>query len=242
MTDRKLLLVHGSCHGGWCWDLLRPALAEGGIEARALDLPGHGDDRTAPAEVTLDGYARAILRAVEEMGPGPVSLLGHSAGGYAIAAAANIAPQLIGKLIFLCAYLPVDGQSLSQMRAAWPEQPLVPHIRRSADGHAFAFDSEQVRGLFYHDVPEAVAAWAEARLCPQPMTPQVTPIEIGGVFRSCEMHYIVCAGDRAIPPAYQRVMSAGLPQERVSELDASHSPFLSMPGPLADRIATILRG
>lgn len=236
----KILLVHGSCHGGWCWDRVLPELSARGITARALDLPGHGADRTPAASVTLELYARAILAAVAGMGPGPVALLGHSAGGYAISAAASIDPQAIGKLLYLCAYLPVQGQSLSQMRADWPEQPLVPHIRRSPDRHSFTFDPEAVPALFYHDCPAEAVAWAEPRLCPQPMAPQVTPAALSDAFEGLEKHYIICADDRAIPPAYQRVMASRLPPERISELPASHSPFLSMPDRLADRIATIL--
>jgi pimeloyl-ACP methyl ester carboxylesterase len=240
MSDIQLLLVHGSCHGAWCWDLLRPELAARGIAARALDLPGHGQDPTPAAQVTLDGYAAAIRAAVDAMG-GRAALLGHSAGGYAISALAEAAPQMVEKLIFLCAYLPVSGQSLSDMRKLWHEQPLVPHIRRSADGHSFSFDPDCLAATFYHDCPAAAVDFARARLCPQPLAPQVTPLALGDAFRGVEQHYIVCAEDRAIPPDYQRVMARHLPPGRVSELPASHSPFLSMPAALADRIAGILR-
>ena len=241
MPDMKVLLVHGSCHGAWCWDRVVPQLAAHGIEARALDLPGHGQDRTPPAEVTLEGYAAAVVGAARAMG-GRVALLGHSAGGYAISAAATLAPESVGKLIFLCAYLPVSGQSLSDMRKVWHEQPLLPAIHRSPDGASFSFDPEQVPHLFYHDCPTEAAAWAQTRLCPQPIAPKITPLDLNADFQVIEKHYIVCTQDRAIPPDYQRVMSAGLPAGHVTELPASHSPFLSMPGPLADRIATILSG
>jgi pimeloyl-ACP methyl ester carboxylesterase len=239
MTDRQILLVHGSCHGAWCWDRVVPELAARGIAARAIDLPGHGADRTPPSQVTLDAYARAVAEAAREMG-GKVALLGHSAGGYAISAASQIAPEIVGKMIFLCAYLPVSGQSLSEMRKVWPEQPLVPWIRRSDDGASFAFDPQQVPGLFYHDCDPATVAWAQARLCLQPMAPQVTPLTLNPAFQDIEKHYIICTEDRAIPPDYQRVMAAGLPADRVTTLNASHSPFLSMPEDLADRIVAIL--
>jgi pimeloyl-ACP methyl ester carboxylesterase len=241
MSDPRILLVHGSCHGAWCWDRLIPQLQARGVQATALDLPGHGTDTTPPDRVTLQGYGRAVADVARDMG-GPVALLGHSAGGYAISAAAMVDPQIVDKLIFLCAYLPKSGQSLSDMRKVWPSQPLVSHIRRSADGHSFTLDDAAVPDLFYHDcTPEAVA-FARANLCPQPMAPQVTPLALNEAFEAIEKHYIVCAQDRAIPPDYQRVMASGLPPARVTELDASHSPFLSMSGPLADRLAGLLRG
>jgi pimeloyl-ACP methyl ester carboxylesterase len=239
MTDNKILLVHGSCHGAWCWDRLIHELAAQGVEARALDLPGHGADRTPASEVTLDLYARAVADAARDMG-GRVALLGHSAGGYAISAAAQIAPDVVEKLIYLCAYLPKSGMSLSDMRKVWHQQPLLPHIRRADDGHSFTFAEGPVPDLFYHDCSPQDVDFARANLCPQPMAPQITSLDLNSDFEALEKHYIVCSQDRAIPPGYQRVMAQGLPPGRVTELDASHSPFLSMPGTLARRIGGIL--
>jgi len=234
-----LLLVHGAGHGAWCWAHLLPELSARGIVARAIDLPGHGPDRTPPGQVTLAGYGAAIRAAVADLG-GRAHLLGHSAGGYAITAAANTWPEMVGKLIYLAAYLPVSGQSLSEMRKVWHEQPLLPAIRRSPDGTSFSFDPEQVVGLCYHDCEPALAAWARDRLGPEPLPPQNTAMNLSDGFHALEKHYIVCGRDRVIPPGYQRVMAGRLPAGRASELDASHSPFLSMPGVLADGIARIL--
>lgn len=239
MSDIPLVLVHGACHGAWCWDRLVPELAARGIDAQALDLPGHGADRTAPADVTLEGCAEAIRQTIRDLG-GRAALLGHSAGGYPISAVAQSDPQMVEKLIFLCAYLPVSGQSLSEMRKVWHSQPLVPHIRLSPDRHSFTFDPVAVPDLFYHDCPAEAVAFARTRLCPQPMAPQITRIELSESFEGVEKHYIICTRDRAIPPDYQRVMARGLPSGHVSELPAAHSPFLSMPGELAGRIARIL--
>ena len=61
MSD--ILLVHGSCHGAWCWRDLIPALQELGHSPRAIDLPSHGDDTTPVNAVTLDSYADAVLAA-----------------------------------------------------------------------------------------------------------------------------------------------------------------------------------
>jgi pimeloyl-ACP methyl ester carboxylesterase len=233
-----LLLIHGSCHGAWCWRDTVPALARAGITARAIDLPGHGDDPTPRDQVTLDHYALAICEAA---GPGPVAVLGHSMAGYAIAAAACRAPHLFSRLIFLCAYLPVSGMSLAQMRVAGPRQPLLPAILRSADRVTFSFDPDQIGALFYHDCPPGTVAYAAAHLTPQPVLPQETPLTLTDGFAALEKHYIQCSDDRAIPPEYQTTMAAGLPPACRSSLASSHSPFFSMPDQLAARVAAILR-
>ena len=47
------VLIHGACHGGWCWEKVVPLLEARGHTAYAPDLPGLGKDLTPPATVTL---------------------------------------------------------------------------------------------------------------------------------------------------------------------------------------------
>ena len=228
MSD--LLLIHGSCHGAWCWELVIPALAALGISAGAIDLPGRDGSLT-----TLQDYAGAIRAAAH---PGTV-LVGHSAGGYAITAAAEGDPARFKGLIYLCAYLPAPGQSLADMRRAGPSQLLLPTIRMAPDRASFTIDPAMAPAVFYHDCPPEVAAAATVRLCPQPVLPQETRLS-PKVAQTLPRHYIVCTEDRAIPPAYQAQMASLLPPQALSTLNASHSPFLSMPATLAQLLADIL--
>jgi pimeloyl-ACP methyl ester carboxylesterase len=229
-TISDLLLIHGSCHGAWCWDAVIPALATLGISAKAIDLPGRDGSPT-----TLKDYAQAILTAAL---PGTV-LVGHSAGGYAITAAAEAKADRFKGLIYLCAYLPAAGQSLADMRRAGPSQPLLPAIRMAPDRASFTIAPDMAPAVFYHDCAPNIATAATARLCPQPVLPQETKLDPKAV-QNLPRHYIICDQDRAIPPDYQVQMSNALPPKAVSRLDASHSPFLSMPYQLAARIAEIL--
>lgn len=225
----ELLLIHGSCHGAWCFDLLLAELARLEIPARAIDLPGRDGSPT-----TLDDYARAILTAAR---PGTI-LLGHSAGGYAITAAAEADPARFRGLVYLCAYLPEAGQSLADMRRAGPSQPLLPAIRLAEGRRSFTIDPTLARAAFYQDCPEDLASAAIARLCPQPVVPQETPLwpkAAPGLPR----HYITCDRDQTIPPACQDRMAAALPPECRHHLPSGHSPFLSMPARLADKLVRI---
>lgn len=227
MTD--LLLVHGTCHGAWCFDLLLPELAQRGLSARAIDLPGRDG-----APTTLEAYAQAILAAAT---PGTI-LVGHSAGGYAITAAADADPSRFRGLIYLCAYLPAPGQSLADMRRAGPSQPLLPAIRMADDRQSFTIDPDLAPAAFYQDCPPDLARRATARLCPQPVTPQQTPLW-PNASTSLPRHYIVCENDQTIPPAYQHQMAARLAETCRHALSSGHSPFLAMPGPLADLLARL---
>ena len=55
------VLVHGSWQGSWCWEKVVPILREAGHEVVAPDLPGHGEDETPAAEVTLAAYAERVF-------------------------------------------------------------------------------------------------------------------------------------------------------------------------------------
>jgi len=230
MSD--FLLIHGSCHGAWCWDVLIPELEALGHTARAIDLPSHGTDTTPIRDVTLDLYARAIIDAIDT----PVTLLGHSMAGYPITAAAELAPEKINKLIYLCAYVPKAGMTLGDRRKSAPTQPLIEAIRICDDRISFEIDTTLAAEKFYHDVEPARAAWAVGNLGPQPIAPQETVLE---TIQDVPRHYIRCTDDRTIPPAFQTTMTEAWPAETVSEMSTSHSPFLSDPKGLAKLLSRV---
>jgi pimeloyl-ACP methyl ester carboxylesterase len=226
------LLIHGSCHGAWCWEAVLPLLRARGHAARAIDLPGHGADPTPVSEVTLDAYAEAIARAC---GPRTV-LVGHSMGGYAISAAARLVPERIAKLVYLCAYVPREGLSLAQMRMQAPSQPLLPAVRMRPDGISFTIDPEMAPAIFYNDCPEDVAQAATARLCVQATAPTNVPFFGTPEQAALARHYIRCMDDRTIPSAFQVTMTADWPEADLQEMPSGHSPFLSAPEDLVARL------
>jgi pimeloyl-ACP methyl ester carboxylesterase len=223
------LLIHGSGHGAWAWRDVLPRLRDLGHEARAIDLPGHGDDRTPIEAVLLETYRDAVLSALGDR----TIVVGHSMGGYPITAAAEAAPARIAALVYLCAYVPATGMSLADMRRAGPRQPLTPAIRRAEDGLSFTFDLGMARELFYHDCPDEAVEYALARLCRQPVLPQETPLDETFRTEALPRRYILCEDDRAIPPEYQAYMARGFRARDVLRIPTSHSPFFAAPGLLA---------
>jgi pimeloyl-ACP methyl ester carboxylesterase len=230
------LLIHGSCHGAWCWRDLIPELTELGHTAHAIDLPGHGEDRTP-----LDGQTLAACRDAVLAASGPDTIVvGHSWGGYPIGAAAEAKPSAMRALVFLCAYVPVSGLSMVDLRKRAPRQPILPAVVREPDGETITIDPDQAPALFYHDCPPETVAYALRMLGPQAIGPQATRLTLSDRFDSVAKYYIRCSDDRTIPPEYQEEMTRNWPADRVFELSTSHSPFFSAPGALAailDRIA-----
>ncbi|MBC2837004.1 alpha/beta fold hydrolase [Paragemmobacter straminiformis] len=243
-----LLLLHGACHGAWAWDAVIPALAARGLAARAIDLPACGADPTPAAQVTLLTTARAILKAATT----PTILVAHSAAGFPATLAAGLDPSRITALVYLAAWVPAPDRSLADMRRAWPDPPLRHAFRLSPDRLTFTFDPDRAADLFFHDCPPDIAAAALSRLTPQPLATQETalppnalpsnafaPTALPPTTRATEApprHYIRTTADRAIPPALQTEMARGC---TLTDLPTGHSPFLSAPEALAQRLAEI---
>jgi len=234
MSD--ILLVHGSCHGAWCWRDLLPELRALGHAPRAIDLPGHGDDLTPVSEVTLDSYADAVLAASTPQ----TVVVGHSMGGFAISAAAQKNPAAMARLIYLCAYVPAAGMTLADMRKQAPSQPLMPAVRMADDGKSFTLDPTMTEALFYNDCPPGAAEFAIPRLCAQAIAPTTVALPDTRRAESLPRSYIRCMDDRTIPPAYQVTMTQDWPDKDVYEMATGHSPFLTDPARLARIIKTIL--
>jgi pimeloyl-ACP methyl ester carboxylesterase len=231
----EFLLIHGSCHGAWCWHRVIPELSALGHSARAIDLPGHGRDCTPAGQVTLDSYATAICAALDR----PTIVVGHSMAGYAITAAAEADPTQIAALVYLCAYAPVSGVSLGDMRRAGPRQPLAPAIKVDKAQGTFSFDPAQTNALFYHDCDPQAQTLAALCLTPQAIAPQETALDLTARSQSLPRHYIRCTDDRAIPPEYQEQMAQSVPPQHHTTLPASHSPFFACPEALAGRLHAI---
>lgn len=229
----RFLLIHGSWHGAWCWRDVLPLLRDQGHEAEAIDLPGHGLDRTPAAEVSLDGYAEAVLSALR---PGTV-LVGHSMGGYPITAAAELAAKRISRLVYLAAYVPLSGRSLAEMRERGPRQPLLEAMVRSEDGVTVGLDPDHIAAKFYHDCPSDTVDYARDRLSPQPIRPTETPLDVTERSAAVPATYIVCEDDRVIPPEYQAEMANRVDAKR--SLRCGHSPFFAAPVELADLLMRI---
>jgi len=228
------LLVHGAYHGAWCWRRLVPRLEAAGARVLAPDLPGHGDDRTPSADLSLSLYAdhvAALARAQAE----PVTLVGHSMAGAVIAEAAERAPEALSRLVYLTAYMPGAGESIVD----WARKDTGTKAQGARvdyeDVACLKVDRAKTAEAFYQDATEADVDWVAARLRPEPLAIfraalRLTPENFGRVPRD----YISCRRDLAITAPLQDAMLAALPARRVWRMDCGHSPFVVSPGALAD--------
>ena len=235
----NFILVHGSLHGGWCWHKLVPLLEAQGHRVLAPDLPGMGADPTPLSEVTLSTWAEFIVRRSREMGESAI-LVGHSRGGTVISEAAELAPEAMLGLVYLAALLLPAGTKAFEAAVAQDARSAVEPGQGASDPLSLSVEPEAARALFYNRASPEDALWASARLCPEPLAPNLVPLTVtrerwGRLPRA----YIECLDDRAVPIELQRAMQAALPCDPVVTMDSDHSPFLCQPDLLAAHLKDI---
>jgi Alpha/beta hydrolase family len=223
------VLVHGAFHGAWCWDALRQELKNHGHSSSAIDLPCADPD--AGADRYADVVAASVPRSADS-----VVLVGHSLAGLTIPVLAGRIPAVI--TIYLCALLPMPGLSFDGQHAVsgtgfQPSEAPVTH----PDG-TVSWPERAAVEIFYHDCDPDIAIASARKLRPQHwrITQEVTPLH---EWPAVPAAYIFCADDRAVSPAYSsRAARAQLHLEAI-EMPGGHSPFLSRPAELANRLALI---
>jgi pimeloyl-ACP methyl ester carboxylesterase len=225
----RFVLVHGAFGGAWCWEPVTGQLEAAGHTVEAFDLPGSGADETPVVDVTLDAYAdRACARLAER--PEPAVLVGYSMGGVVITQAAQQCAERIASLVFVCAFMPSNGQSLLDMTQL-PEgkgDQIQANLTIEGDPPVAVLSAEATAAAVYNDCTSEQAAWAVSKRRPQAVAPYTTPVEIDDAkVAAIPRYFVLTARDQAMMPALQRRMIREHPCERVFELDADHAPFLS---------------
>ncbi|KAK7406597.1 hypothetical protein VNO78_08226 [Psophocarpus tetragonolobus] len=107
--EKHFVLVHGVCHGAWCWYKLKPLLESAGHRVTTLDLAASGINTHTIEEVhTFVEYSKPLLDFMASLPPNEekVVLVGHSFGGMSIALSMDKFPEKISLGVFLTAFAP----------------------------------------------------------------------------------------------------------------------------------------
>jgi pimeloyl-ACP methyl ester carboxylesterase len=229
------VLIHGSWQGAWCWREVIPRLESSGHEAVAIDLPGHGGDRTPVESVTFEQYVERTLQAVDDSNEAPV-LVGHSIGGAIVRQAAGLAPERIRAIVSVASLLPRNGANLLSLVEGFDPEYLA-QILWALDRRTARLSPEGVRRFAYFRCSQATIDAVLPLLTAEPLAPYEAPLCFSD--SGVPHFYIECLRDRIVPIALQRSMHAGFPSDRIYALDTDHAPFFSMPEEFASILNSI---
>ena len=221
MTSKNVVLVHGGFVDGSGWEAVYRALRKDGHTVTVVQNP----------TISLSDDVRVTKQAIAAL-DGPVLLVGHSYGGVVVTEAGND-PKVVG-LIYIAAFAPDSGESVSSLIKDPPPGAPVPPILPPQDGYLF-LDKAKFRASFAADVDAEKAEFMAASQVPwgvEALDGRITQ----PAWKTKPSWYLVATDDRMIPPPAQRFMAkrAGA---TVVEVSGSHAVYVSQPAAVAGLIA-----
>lgn len=209
------MLIHGAGDVAWYWHLVEAELRERGHDLVAVDLPC--DDVSAG----LTEYTDTVVRAVGDR-TGLV-LVGQSLGGFIAPLVCDRVPADL--LVMVAAMVPAPGETGMDW---WAN---TGHDRAESEDDHDGSDT----AVFLQDVPPELADEALARGREQAPTPMLEPWPLSA-WPDVDTRYLLCRRDRFFPPEWTRAMVRDRLGITPDEMDCGHTPALSRPMELADRL------
>ncbi|XP_031384575.1 salicylic acid-binding protein 2-like [Punica granatum] len=106
--ERHFVLIHGACHGAWCWYKVATILQSAGHRVTTLDLGASGINPKQVGDLSsMMDYVEPLFEFMGALPSGErVVLVGHSMGGAAVAMAMERFPEKIAVAAFAAAMMP----------------------------------------------------------------------------------------------------------------------------------------
>ena len=223
---KNIVLVHGGFVDGAGWEGVYKILKKDGYNVSIVQNP----------TISLKDDVAVTKRALAAL-EGDSILVGHSYGG-AVITEAGADPKVAG-LVYIAAFAPDKGESVSTLIQNPPPGASVPPILPPQDGYLL-LDSTKFAASFAGDVdPEKAAFMADSQV---PWGVEALSGAISDpAWRTKPTWYLVTTEDRMIPPDAQRAMSkrAG---STVVEVKGSHAIYMSQPAAVAALIEQAAKG
>jgi hypothetical protein len=220
MGDRAtFVFIHGAGDVGWYWHLVEAELRQRGHETVAPDLPCDDDSAGLPE------YADSVVEAIGDRRD--LVLVAQSAGGFtAPLVCERVAVQL---LILVAPMIPAPR-----------EAPADYWTNTGYGDEAHEQDDDEV-ALFYHDVSPELAREALSRGRRQSEARMGEPSPFRA-WPGVPTRVLLCRDDRLFPASYIRRVSRERLGITPDEIDGGHTPALSRPRELADRLDAYVAG
>jgi pimeloyl-ACP methyl ester carboxylesterase len=208
------VLIHGAGDVGWYWHRVEAELRARGHDTVAPDLPC--DDDSAG----LADYADTVAGAIGDRTD--LVVVAQSLGGFVAPLVCDrVAVEL---LVLVAPMIPAPGESPA---GYWAHTRYEEEARDHYDGTV---------ALFYQDVPPEPAAEALKRSRGQSEARMGEPSPLRA-WPGVPTRVLICRDDRLFPPGFLRRVARERLGITPDEIDGGHTPALSRPRELADRLA-----
>lgn len=243
-NQKHFVLVHGACHGAWCWQKFKTLLESASNRVTVLDLAASGANTKAIQDVeTLDEYTEPLLEFLASLQPKEkVILVGHSLGGLNLALAMEKFPEKIAVAVFLSAFMPdtthkpsfvLDQYNERTPVEAWLDTQFLPYSSFQCHLTTMFFGPKFLSSKLYQLTPREDLEQAKTMVRPGSLflydLSKANSFSTTG-YGSVKRVYVMCDEDLAIPVEFQRWMIENSAVEEVMEIKgADHMAMLSKP-------------
>ena len=207
------VLIHGAGDVGWYWHLVEAELRSGGHDTVAPDLPC--DDDSAGLPEYVDAVAQAIGDRTD------LVVVAQSLGAFTAPLVCDRVPV---KLLALVApMIRAPGEAPADY---WVNTRYGEEVRESYDDPI---------ELFYQDVPPELASEAlkRGREQSEARMGEASPLE---AWPDVPTRVLLCRDDRLFPAGFIRRVARERLGITSDEIDGGHTPALSRPKELAERL------
>ncbi|XP_058081607.1 salicylic acid-binding protein 2-like isoform X2 [Magnolia sinica] len=239
-NKKHFVLVHGACHGAWCWYKVATLLTSAGNRVTAVDLAASGINPKKFEDEVLkfSEYSLPLLDIMASLPPQErVILVGHSLGGLNLALAMDKYPEKVSVAVFLTAFMPDSSNRPSYILDKYFERtPLELFLDTQ-----FQFDRGPEKPATMLFGPKFLSQKLYQRSSPEDYTLATTLVRVGSLFQedlsnapffskerygSVTRVFIVCDEDMAIPDEFQHWMVENNPVKEVKVINGSdHMPM-----------------
>ncbi|KAM7506995.1 hypothetical protein LguiA_017448 [Lonicera macranthoides] len=246
-NETHFVLVHGSCHGAWCWYKLANLLKLMGHKVTAMDLAASGINTKQVADLKdVNDYMEPLMEFMSGLpAEDKVVLVGHSMGGVAISAAMEKFPQKIVVAVFVTAFMPGPKLSMFQIdefRSNLPGNASTDIQYGYDDGTSnfptsFLFGHKYMQTTMYQNSPKEDLELAFTLVRPYPNFPDAKSAEEASVteenYGTVRRVYIMSGQDKGMVVPLQMYMMVNNPPDEVKEIcDSDHMVMFSKPNEL----------
>jgi pimeloyl-ACP methyl ester carboxylesterase len=222
------VLVHGAWRGAWCWQRVAPMLRRSGHDVFAPTLSGLCErSHLLTPEIDVDTHILDVVNEIKWKELKGVVLVGHSYGGMVISGAVEKIDKAISSLVMLDAFMPENGQSVSDIWPAPMREGLLAEERQGAT-------TVPPRAAALFNVNEKDRAWVDAQCTPQPIKPFLQKLTLTGARDRVAKKTYIRAAAYANPYFDVGLASARAKHWQTHEVPCGHDVMLDMPERLTE--------
>ncbi|CAK8560005.1 unnamed protein product [Lathyrus sativus] len=107
VNSKHFVLVHGACHGAWCWFKVATLLKSAGHHVTTVELAASGINPIQVQQIRqISEYHEPLMKYMESLpSEEKVVLVGHSLAGLSLSVAMEKFPQKISVAVFMSAFV-----------------------------------------------------------------------------------------------------------------------------------------